>query len=278
MNILEDILSDSKPVEECTSLDSKTFKTNYFNKRKPVLIKGLAKQWGATRKWNFDFLLNLKEDREIQLLSDNFIQDDNRYKKASFKEYIQKLKDAEHTNGRVKDYLTTLDIFEYFPHLKKDIDFSLFEKHTKANTITAWIGPRGTISGFHADTANNMYAQIKGRKMFIICSTESNKNMYPSNKYIYAATASQVDINSFNPEKFPDFMNIAFKVAILEPGDILYLPQKWWHYVQSLDTSISISNFGYTNYEVYTLKLYERIKHSLHKRGYYKAKNCFCCE
>lgn len=102
--------------------------------------------------------------------------------------------------------------------------------------------------------------------------------MYPSDKHIFEAVASQVDINNFDAEKFPKFKNVDFKIAILEPGDILYLPQKWWHYVQSLDTSISISNFGYTKYESFTRKLYERVKHSLHKRGYYKVRNCFCCE
>lgn len=278
MNILHDILEHSTPIEEITTIDSKTFKKNYFDNNRPVLIKGLAKDWGATKKWNLDFFLDLKEDKDIYLLSDNFIQDDNRYKKSSFKEYIYKLQEAEQQNKITKDYLTTLDIFNYFPNLKSDIDFSLFEYHTNTNEVTAWIGPSGTISGFHADTANNMYAQVKGKKMFIICSTEYNKHMYPSDKHIYEATASQVDINNFDAEKFPKFKEIDFKIVILEPGDVLYLPQRWWHYVQSLDTSISISNFGYTKYQSYTLKLKERIKHSLHKRGYYKVKNCFCCE
>lgn len=278
MNILSNILERSDSIEELTFIDSEIFKKEYFQKKKAVLIKGLAKDWGATKNWDFDFFLDLKEDKEILLLSDNFIQDDNRYKKSTFKKYIQKLKDAELQKKSTKDYLTTLDIFKYFPHLNSDIDFSHFEEQTKTNEITAWIGPAGTISGFHADTADNMYAQIKGKKMFIICSTEFNENMYPSDKHIYEAVASQVDINNFDAEKFPKFRNIDFKIVILEPGDVLYLPKKWWHYVQSLDTSISISNFGYTKLEAYTLKIFERVKHSLHKRGYYKAKNCFCCD
>lgn len=278
MNILNDILENSRPIEELSFLDSNTFRKKYINRKLPVLIKGLANEWGATKKWNLDFLLDLEDDKDILLLSDNFIQNDNRYKKASFKEYLQKLKDAEVHNNATKDYLTTMDIFKYFPHLTSDIDFSLFERETHVNEVTAWIGPKGTISGFHADTANNMYAQIKGKKMFIISSNRFNKNMYPSDKHIFEATASQVDINNFDTEKFPEFKDIEFIKAILEPGDVLYLPQKWWHYVQSLDTSISISNFGYTKYQSYTLKLYERIKHSLHKRGYYKVRNCFCCE
>lgn len=278
MNIVSEIKTQNQPVEIIRSINSTTFKKDYFNKSQPVLIKNYAKEWGAAKNWNLDFFLNLKEDKDIYLLSDNFIQDDNRYKKASFKDYIQKLKDAELNKGKVKDYLTTLDIFEYYPHLKSDIDFSFFEKHTKVNDITAWIGPKGTISGFHADTANNVYTQIKGRKMFIICSPKYNKTMYPSSKHIYGAVASEVDINNFNEEKHPNFKSNDFKIAILEPGDVLFVPQNWWHYVQALDSSISISNFGYTKFEVYSLKLKERIIQSLHKRGYYKANNCFCCE
>lgn len=277
MNIVNDILDQSEPIEELQELDPATFKKKYFNSKRPVLIKGFANEWEAKKKWDLDYFLNLKEDREILLLSENFIQDDNRYTKASFKKYIQMLKDSETGKEKVKEYLTTLNIFEYYPHLKSEVDFSLFENETKTNEVTAWIGPSGTISGFHADTANNMYAQIRGKKMFIICSADFNKQMYPSDKHIFEAVASQVDINNFDSERFPRFNDVTFIKAILEPGDVLYLPQKWWHYVQSLDPSISISNFGYTTYQSYTLKFFERVKHSLHKRGFYKPKNCFCC-
>ncbi len=278
MNIVSKILEQGRSIEEVSSIDATSFKRNYFKKKKPVIIKGLAKAWGATERWGLDFFLDLEEDKDIYLLSDNFIQDDNRYRKASFKEYIKELKDAENKDESFKDYLTTLDIFQYYPELKSDIDFSFFEAHTKVNDITAWIGPANTISGFHADTANNVYAQIKGRKMFIICSTKFNKTMYPSSKHIYGAVASEVDINNFDVSKFPEFMSNAFQYVILEPGDVLFVPQNWWHYVQAMDSSISISNFGYTKFEVYSLKFKERIIQSLHKRGYYKANNCFCCD
>lgn len=114
--------------------------------------------------------------------------------------------------------------------------------------------------------------------MFIISSTKYNKTMYPSNKHIYGAIASDVDINNFDSSKYPEFKNNEFKSVVLEPGDILFVPQNWQHYVQALTPSISISNFGYTKFEVYSLKFKERIIQSLYKRGYYKPNNCFCCE
>ncbi|AXP82436.1 Cupin superfamily protein [Mariniflexile rhizosphaerae] len=272
MNILNEIIALSSPVEEVPTLDSSTFKKRYFNK-KPIVIRGLAKEWNATKNWDLDFFLNLKEDKDVDLLEGNFIQDDNRYKKSSFKSFIKKLIDAETNKEEIKDYLTTLDIFNYFPSLKNDVDFSIFEDHTQINDITAWIGPSGTISGFHNDTGKNMYSQIKGRKMFIIAAPKYNKKMYPSPKYINGGRASKVDINNFTPEKFPKFKEVKFLHVILEPGDVLHVPAKWWHYVQSLDTSISVSNFGFSKLEMFGIKALDYI----HRRGYYKPKNCFCC-
>lgn len=278
MNIVSDLINQSAPIQEISGIDAHTFKKNYIDKGTPVLLKGFAKNWEATKKWNLDFFLSIEKDESILLLDKNYIQDSHGFKKASFKDYILKLKEAKNNEDMVKEYLTTLNVFHYFPHLKEDIDFSFYEKHTTFNDISAWIGPLGTVSDFHADTANNVYTQIKGRKMFILCAPKFSNNMYRSNKHIYGAIACGVNINHFDEKRFPKFKKSIFHTVILEPGDVLFIPKKWWHYVQSLEASISISNFGYTKKDLFTTALKERILQSLHKRGYYKPYNCFCCE
>ena len=30
---------------------------------------------------------------------------------------------------------------------------------------------------------------------------------------------------------------------ILEPGDVLFVPRQWWHFVKSLDTTISVNTW-----------------------------------
>lgn len=41
--------------------------------------------------------------------------------------------------------------------------------------------------------------------------------------------------------------DLEFLDCILEEGDMLYIPPKWWHYVRSLTTSLSVS-FWWSEY------------------------------
>jgi len=272
MNILNEILEQSKFLEEVEDINANSLKKKYFTKKKPVLLKGYAKNWGATKKWSLDYLVNLADDKEVSLLSSNYIQEDAKYQKSTLKSYLEKLRKSE-SDPNFTDYLTTLDIFNYLPNLKGDTDFSIFEKNTAINDIAAWIGPKGTVTGFHNDSGDNMYAQIKGEKLFILVSPKNNKLLYPSSKYVNGATASLVDITNFNAEKYGKFTTAKFYKVILKPGDVLFLPKSWWHYVQSLDSSISISNFRYSKFKIFKMT----VLNFLHRRGYYKSKNCYCC-
>ena len=40
---------------------------------------------------------------------------------------------------------------------------------------------------------------------------------------------------------FPAFSGAPFSDAVLEPGDALYVPPGWFHYVQSVTSSFSVS-------------------------------------
>ena len=51
--------------------------------------------------------------------------------------------------------------------------------------------------------------------------------MYPSNKHIYGAVASDIDINNFDSSKYPEFKNNEFKSVVLEPGEFFFVPQNW---------------------------------------------------
>jgi hypothetical protein len=80
---------------------------------------------------------------------------------------------------------------------------------------------------------------IEGKKRFLLFPPETSWEMklYP---YLHPrATKSQLGFLN-DPEGKP-FMQFPHFEAVLEKGDVLYLPPLWFHQVESLESSISIS-------------------------------------
>ena len=51
----------------------------------------------------------------------------------------------------------------------------------------------------------------------------------------------KVDLDNIDKKEFPKVEDLEFLDCILEEGEMLYIPPKWWHYVRSLTTSFSVS-------------------------------------
>lgn len=51
----------------------------------------------------------------------------------------------------------------------------------------------------------------------------------------------QIDLDNIDEKMFPGVQDLEFVDCILEEGELLYIPEKWWRYVRSLTTSFSVS-------------------------------------
>lgn len=49
------------------------------------------------------------------------------------------------------------------------------------------------------------------------------------------------DVDEEEKKKFPEFGKAEYLEAVLGPGECLYIPLGWWHYVESLTASFSVS-------------------------------------
>ena len=41
--------------------------------------------------------------------------------------------------------------------------------------------------------------------------------------------------------EYPLFANAVYAEVLLEPGEMLYIPRRWWHWVTSYDRNIALS-------------------------------------
>ena len=114
-----------------------------------------------------------------------------------------------------------------------------------------WLGPRGCVSPMHYDPLDNLLCQYVGRKRVILfeptIASSSSSSTTTSTPWHYAghdgqqSNTSPVDVENIDAMKYPLFENhMPTPVAsVLFPGDLLYIPSKWWHFVRSIDTSAS---------------------------------------
>ena len=150
------------------------------------------------------------------------------------------------------------------------------KKHSVHCNILSWIGPKGAITGFHADWSENINISIKGKKNFYLVSPKYNEFMYPSKKFERAAILSNVNLKDVDENKFPLFKKANIIKVILEEGDALYIPRGWWHYAESLTPTINVSFHYWNLFNFFRDMVIEISKMLLHNIGLYKKYNCTC--
>ncbi|KAK3390553.1 Clavaminate synthase-like protein [Podospora didyma] len=122
--------------------------------------------------------------------------------------------------------------------------------------LNAWLGPPGTITPLHTDPYHNLLVQVVGRKYVRLYAPHETPRMRARGKEggVEMANTSKWDVGVFegwdDPEgeeetderKREDFGKVDYLECILDPGDTLYIPIGFWHYVRGL--TVARQNVG----------------------------------
>lgn len=95
--------------------------------------------------------------------------------------------------------------------------------------------------------------QVAGHKYVRLYSRQQTPMLYVDSKSdsssAKSATRAQRNISAVNIEQpnlqqHPEFVAAQFTECVLAPGEMLFIPAKYWHYVRSLSSAVSV-NFWY---------------------------------
>jgi len=214
----------------------------YRRRSVPVLLDGLADDWPARSNWSIARLRERFGDRPISVMETHhgrLCSDVNTgvaFQSMRFGDYLDVLEQGE----RPDCYLIEPGS-GWIPELSNDVRMPEYLRKAPWRNTRFWLSAANTSGPLHRDLAENIFVQIAGRKRFFLYPPSYAPWLY-SNPFRSALP----NYSRFDPEK-PDYDRFPLGRAvrpievILQAGDALYLPSRWWHQVRSLDVSTSFN-------------------------------------
>ncbi len=224
------------PIERISySISFEELLEKYLIPHQPVILQNQINHWPALHKWNLDYFRERFGNAFIQY----FHGHDDKSKKIRLRKYLETKFDQPHYSMWCLDefYDILAEDFETIEPLNnQEKDWILELPKQELNALT-WIfmGTKGSGIANHSDRlGQHVYsAQISGRKRWLLHPPEDKKWMYDG----------QVDLTNPDLVKYPLYMNASAPYDfVLEPGEVLILPNAWWHQTLTLSDSISLSH------------------------------------
>ncbi|GLH01054.1 lysine-specific demethylase 8-like [Gryllus bimaculatus] len=240
------------PVPTLSLPSLQQFSNDHFKPHLPVLLAGAANHWPAIHRWcSLEYLCHVAGARTVPVeLGAHYVDPTWSQRLMTLESFVEKHVKCESqistSDNSQLGYLAQHPLFDQVPELRADICIPeyccLSDKQDESldPDINAWFGPAGTVSPLHFDPKHNLLTQVVGAKRVLLYAPEVSAALYPHEEPLLSNTA-QVDPENPDYTSFPDFQKAQAWECTLKPGDMLYIPPRWWHHVRSLSVSFSVS-------------------------------------
>lgn len=268
-------LATNHPVTIVSQPSLEDFQIHLNNDTTPLLLLDTINDWPAIKTWRdplYLLRLTLGGRRCVP------IEIGETYTHADWRQEIMSLRRFLHEHILPVDpkeigYLGQHNLFHQIPQLQQDIRtpdycYTAPSEATPASRLglpavppvdepqkNIWLGPKGTKTPLHTDPYHNIFCQVVGYKYVRLYAPSATESLYPRGEDengINESNTSEVEIRLDrtqqsnvaveDAESFPLFLSQGnYYEAIVGPGECLYIPAGWWHYIESLTVSYSVS-------------------------------------
>lgn len=271
-------LQEVDRVETITKAD---FIKNYFKPQKPVVIEKFIEDWPAYSKWSLDYIKEVAGDKTVPLYDDRPVD-----YKDGFNEPHATMKMSEYVDLLQKEptkfRIFLWNVLKEVPVLQKDFSFPDFGLRLMKGLPMLFFGGRDSFTFMHydIDLANIFHFHFEGKKQCILFDQRQNKYLYK----IPNSLITREDINFANPDfdKWPALKKAQGYIANLEHGNVLYMPEGYWHYMQYITPGFSMSlraiprnpiNLSKAIYNVLVMRTFDNIMRRLRGQKWIDWKN-----
>ncbi len=218
-------------IDRHAHLSQKDLINEYVAKRKPVILTEAASQWKALEKWTPDFFKS----------NYGHIEKSVKGRKIKMGDQIDMLINSTMENPAPYPYNFNME--NIFPELISDIFPRLIYGKTdrilhammpkaliqRTQVHELFFGGCGGVFPLHFDELfmHTQITQIYGSKEFYMFPPDQEGFLYPDENHF---KRSQIE-NIFNAdiEKFPLFKKATPVIEMLNQGETLFFPNRWWH-------------------------------------------------
>ncbi|VDK50284.1 unnamed protein product [Anisakis simplex] len=216
----------------------------FLMRQEPVVITGIVSEWPAFSKWSFEYLNSIIGNRTVPIeIGSSYADEGWSQSLMTVSDFMHEF--VENKSGRGVGYLAQHRLFDQIPELVDDViipDYCAFGSDDSLDDVdlNIWLGPGATVSPLHTDPKSNIFCQVYGKKFLRVVPYAETQNVYP-NEDGFLTNTSQVDVENPDLSKYPLFKSAHVLECTLSAGECLFIPTAYWHYVKSLEPSISVS-------------------------------------
>jgi hypothetical protein len=233
---------DAQPVPVISPPSVDVFRHRYVRQKRPVVIRGLMDDWPAMKRWSVDYFRERFGERSVPVA-----------RATGPLGFFDPKRGVDYRPMRVADYLDGLQaddpttrymlfpVHQALPELLDDVQRPEYCRDAPWFRSRFWFAAPDTRGPLHRDLPENLYAQVSGRKRFVLVDWESKGLVSAHAPWSGVPNYARVDAEQPDHARFPRFARALRHVAELEPGDVLYIPSLVWHQARSRDLSISIN-------------------------------------
>lgn len=230
-------------VDTVDTISPKDFKEHYYKKMKPLVIKNLAKEWPAFKKWTWDYFIDTVGNKEVgvynNIKSDAYTPINTADAYMKFGDYLKKVK-----AGPLDLRIFLFNIFQHAPQVTADFTWPdhLMKGFVKKYPML-FVGGQGSVTHIHfdIDMSHILHTQFIGRKRVLLFPYEEQYKLYRKPwEVLSLANFANYKVD-FDYEAFPATKFAKGYEVILEHGDTLFMPAGYWHHMEYIDGGFAMS-------------------------------------